>query len=600
MKEIAIARKLLPFLKFYPWAALIIVVLGVISSLAEGLGISLLIPFLRSLEGKAPAAEMAGNSMLRVFYLLLARVNDSSQPFFIAGLIFTTILLKVALAYLYTVQVGWFNAHITHRLRCQAFAQLMAVGQQFWDKSKGGDLLNTLLQETNTIGAALNQLIWLVITACMIVTFVLLLLLISWPMTLMAAVALGGISLLVRRMTRQAETMGDRARTAGIHLRQTSLESITGIHTIRAFGHERYEQRQFEQASLQVRESGFRLRLLSASIDPIFEGAAVILLVGLMLITLWTEVSLPVLVTIIFMLYRLQPLVKKFDTSRTALLAASSSLDKLQHFLDRSDKPYIRSGPLPYTGLKTDIYLRNVNFRYGIENSPALRAVSLQLRRGETTAFVGPSGAGKSTLVSLLCRFYDVTQGAIEVDGQPLSELNLRQWRDRIALVSQQVHVFSTTLGENIAYGKLGATQAEVVSAARQANAHDFICQLPQGYDTPVGDRGVRLSGGQRQRIAIARAILRNPDILILDEATNALDSLSENFIQETLSRFGRDRTVLVIAHRLSTIEHADKIVVLKEGQVEESGTFEALLDAQGLFAQMYRLQYRRSQHIPV
>lgn len=183
------------------------------------------------------------------------------------------------------------------------------------------------------------------------------------------------------------------------------------------------------------------------------------------------------------------------------------------------------------------------------------------------------------------------------MDGQPLSSLKVPDWRDRIALVSQHVDIFNTTIAKNIAYGRLGVTEPEIIDAAKQAYAHKFICELPQGYETPVGERGLRLSGGQCQRIAIARAILRDPDILILDEATNALDSLSENLIQEALYRLSCDRTVLIIAHRLSTIEHAHQIVVLSDGQIEEIGTFDTLLKSQGLFSQMYEMQHRNEQN---
>lgn len=215
---------------------------------------------------------------------------------------------------------------------------------------------------------------------------------------------------------------------------------------------------------------------------------------------------------------------------------------------------------------------------------------------GKTTALVGPSGAGKSTLIKLILRMYDPTKGAIYVDDYNLREMDIKSWRGRIAVVSQDVYVFDTTVRENIAYGRLEATEAEIITAAKLAEAHDFICEFPQGYDTHVGNRGIRLSGGERQRIALARAIVRNPDILILDEATNALDSISEHLIQQALETLSQDRTVIVIAHRLSTVEHADHIIVLEEGRVREQGNMECLLQRNGLYAQLYNLQNRVSK----
>ena len=241
------------------------------------------------------------------------------------------------------------------------------------------------------------------------------------------------------------------------------------------------------------------------------------------------------------------------------------------------------------------ISLEAVSFRYNSQDPDALRDISLRIPKGKTTAIVGSSGAGKSTLINLICRFYEVSAGEIYADGCPLREFDLVSWRSCLAIVSQDLHIFSTTIRENIAYGRFDATEAEIITAAEQANAHEFIVQLPQGYDTKVGDRGVRLSGGQRQRIALARAIIRNPEILILDEATNALDTISEHLIQEALNNLTQNRTTIAIAHRLSTIENADRIIVLDKGKVIEQGNLQQLLQLDGIFARLYRLQYHNS-----
>lgn len=293
------------------------------------------------------------------------------------------------------------------------------------------------------------------------------------------------------------------------------------------------------------------------------------------------------------MLYRLQPQMKIFDSARVNLGGLTGSVEQVMELLNRADKTYISSGKLPFKGLKQAITFNCVTFRYDPLEKPVLQQISITIPRGKTTAIVGPSGAGKSTLIGLLCRFYDVTTGDIYVDGEPLKQLNLADWRSRIAIVSQDTHLFSSTITENIAYGRLDATTDEIIAAAKLAHAHDFILELPQGYETKVGDRGVRLSGGQRQRLALARAIICNPEILILDEATNALDSISEHLIQEVLQSFGQDRTVIVIAHRLSTIEQADQIIVMEKGRVREQGSIQSLLQLNGLFAKLYHLQYK-------
>jgi subfamily B ATP-binding cassette protein MsbA len=258
--------------------------------------------------------------------------------------------------------------------------------------------------------------------------------------------------------------------------------------------------------------------------------------------------------------------------------------------------PNIRDpeSPLPLENVTGRVEFRDVHFAYEDERTlPVLRGVNINARSGEVIALVGPSGAGKSTLVSLIPRFYDVTSGAILVDGKNVGDVRLKDLRGAIGLVPQETTLFAGTIRENIAYGKLDGTDEEVVGAARAAHAHEFISEFPQGYDTIVGERGVKLSGGQRQRVAIARALLKNPAILILDEATSSLDSESEQLVQDALETLMRGRTTFVIAHRLSTVRRADRIVVLDQGRIIEEGTQDELLARDGLYKQLYQTQFR-------
>ncbi len=241
--------------------------------------------------------------------------------------------------------------------------------------------------------------------------------------------------------------------------------------------------------------------------------------------------------------------------------------------------------------VKGEVHFDNVQFSYDAENL-ALKGVTLHVKPGETVAIVGPSGAGKSTIANLLPRFYDVTGGSIRIDGMDIREATFTSLRENIGLVPQDTMLFNASVRDNILYGRLDATDEEVLAAAKAANAIEFIEKLPQGFDTMVGERGNSLSGGQRQRIAIARAILKNPSILILDEATSALDTESEKIVQEALERLMKGRTALVIAHRLSTVQHADHIVVLQQGSVVEEGTHDELLALQGLYSHLYTVQF--------
>jgi subfamily B ATP-binding cassette protein MsbA len=303
---------------------------------------------------------------------------------------------------------------------------------------------------------------------------------------------------------------------------------------------------------------------------------------------------LPTLLAFVFFLYRLLPHLKHLAASRTTLSARLSSVKDVTALLDRADKTYTASGTIPFRRFENDVRFKSVSFAYKPEDGPVLNDVSLSIPRGKTTAIVGPSGAGKSTLANLLFRLYDPAGGELRVDGIPLRHLDVASWRESIAFAGQDSHLFSGTVFDNIAYGNPRATLEEIVAAADLAAADGFIRRLPHGYQTRVGDRGLRLSAGERQRIVLARAFLRKPQILVLDEATNALDSLSEHRIRLALKKFGEDSTVVLIAHRMSTVEHADQIVVMDGGRIVERGTYEELLRRGGTFTELSRMQQQR------
>lgn len=589
-RELTVIKRLLPLLSLHPWAIGSIVFIGMLASLFEGLGISLFIPVLQILMQDSPS--VAGGVLPQTLFRLVGRIPVGDRPWVLPSLILTSIALKNVLSYSNYLLSAWLQHQVSHRLRSQVYQQLLQVEYSYLETQDSGRLINTLSGETWRTGEAIAKLIGLITTLCTTGVYGLLLLLISPRLTLVVAGAMGSISLLVRRLMRSTDHLGQRTVQANGSLGMRMYEGLVGMRTIRAFGREDYEQRRFEAESRQVQRTFMRLETLSQAVFPLHEVLSSLLVLAILVVALqYDRAFLPALLTFLFMLYRLQPQMQMIDGYRTNLQALAGSIDEVLSFLDPSTKPYIHTGAIPFSGLQTDIVLDAVSFTYPTQRSPALDGLSLIIPVGKTTALVGPSGAGKSTLIHLICRFYDPAAGVIRVDGRALPTLSLVDWRSHLAIVSQDVHIFNATVAENIAYGRLEATPQEIVAAARQAHADEFIRQMPQGYDTPVGDRGMRLSGGQRQRLALARAIVRNPDLLILDEATNALDSISEQLIQEALELFSRDRTVIVVAHRLSTIEQADQIVVLEQGRVTEQGTLASLLNHNGLFRQMYGLQ---------
>ena len=582
-------RALLPLLRLYPWGITAIVVLGVLSSLVEGLGLSLFIPLLQNLEPAAPAEQ--GSWWAEALNGVFDGVSPEHRVLVISLCIFGSIVVKAALAYANVLVFSLLDARLTHRLRSGIFEQLLSVNYRFIERARSGSLLNTLSTETWRTSEAVGLLVGLIISACGVLVYVALLLVLSVPMTLIVGVVMLGISLIVRVMTARVRGLGDDASRANAVLAGRMVEGLSGMAVIRAFNREPHEQGRFDQDSHRVSNAFMRLSLVSGTVGPVYEVLSAALLVAVIFVSLQDPTNLPALLVFIFVLYRLQPRIKALDSARTGLRALTAAVEDVMGMLDRTDKPYLTPGHVPHAGLRGEIRFEGVRFHYDPDDPPALHDVTLRIPAGRTTALVGPSGAGKSTLIKLLFRYYDPDAGVITVDGRPLPDLALESWRGRLALVSQDVFLFNATVRENIAYGCPGATDAEIEEAARKADAHAFIRRLPKGYDTEVGDRGVRLSGGQQQRITLARAIARDPELLILDEATNALDSRSERIIQDALNLFGEDRTVVIIAHRFSTIEQADHIVVMDEGRVREEGDRARLLAHDGLFSELLALQ---------
>ena len=579
-------RALFPVLRLRRWVLSAMVILGLLAALSEGLSISLFIPLIQDQMG-SQTAGITGR-----LATLFQGIPSESRLFWIGFSIFLCMVLKNVLSYTYSVLFQSVNASIGHRIRCGILHQLLSVGQSYLDTHDSGKLLNALATETWRVSAACTALASVIINVCMTIIFTVLLLLISWKLTLITCCLLLLISQIVQRLTRQGKRISTQATTVNGALTQRMIETLDGLHLIRAFGRESYEQHRFDAASWEVSKAFFKLDRISGLVHPLSEILTVALLLSILLATaMLAPGQMAVSLTFLVLLYRLQPRIKQFEADRVALDSLSGSVEEVRRLLDESDKPYLRSGARVPATIEKVISFENVSLHYDSGKGAALKQVTCSINIGETTAFVGPSGAGKSSLISLICRFYDPSSGCLLVDGVPLPEINLAWWRNQIAVVSQEVYLFNASVAENITYGKLDASPEELLEAAHKAHAMEFIEGLPDGFGTILGDRGIRLSGGQRQRLALARAFIRDPQILILDEATNSLDLISEGVVQDVLEQFGRNRTVLIVAHRMSTIEHADKIIVLDSGRVAESGTVSQLSAADGLFSRFYALQ---------
>jgi ABC-type multidrug transport system fused ATPase/permease subunit len=466
----------------------------------------------------------------------------------------------------------------------------MGASQRTLDLRGTGRLVNLLATDTWHTGDAISLFVGLVINLCSIAVFSLLLMALSWKLTILVAAGVAIVSAVIQIVTASARRLGQEGVQANAILSGHMLDALDGIREIQMFGLRAHRQEIFEMISKRVKSVYFRLDLLHRAVAPLSEVLYVGLLLGLLLIGVRSHGAVPNIIVFMLVLYRLQPQIRQLDAARLSLVSLTTPVDEVLSFSCENSAAEETGATVP--GLRRGIEFEDVSFSYGDEFDFKLDHVSFTIPAGTTTAIVGRSGSGKSTLIRLLCRFYEPENGAIYADGKPLAETNMRQWREQIAWVGQDAHLFRASVFDNIRYGRISASPEEVVAAAVLSGADAFIRQLPDGYQTNIGGGGVELSSGQVQRLALARAFVRKASILILDEATNALDSLSEDFIQERLLKIAGGHTVIVISHRLSTMKNADQVMVIEGGRITEQGTPAQLSKRRGLFARMRELQH--------
>jgi ATP-binding cassette, subfamily B, bacterial MsbA len=428
-----------------------------------------------------------------------------------------------------------------------------------------------------------------------VLVYIVSILLLSWQLSILSIFLFGLLGVGISILTTKIRAASFDISQTNSRLAATFMEFVSGIRTVHAFGTQSFERDRFYRNSQDCLEASSRSIRISALVRPISEGLATTALVSMLLIafTLFVAQGLlkvSSLLTFFFVLFRIVPMIQDVNGVRANLSTLVGSADDIQTLLRSDDKEYFENGDVQFQGLRRSIDFISVDFGYDL-HLPILKNITLTIECGKVTALVGGSGAGKSTLADLIPRFYDPIQGMILLDGIDLRKFEIQSLRRRMAIVSQDTFIFNTSIRDNIAYGSPHASDSQIYEAARQANALEFIQDIPTGFAAELGDRGVRLSGGQRQRLAIARALLRDPEILILDEATSALDSVSERLIQQSLEKLAIGRTVISIAHRLSTIARADKVVVLEQGEVIEQGTYSELLKKRGRLWHYHQMQ---------
>jgi len=518
-----------------------------------------------------------------------------SQFIVLSALTFLVWLLESAFQYAY--ELLWRNLaqSMEHDLRMDAYQHVQQLELGYFEERSTGDLMSMLNDDINQLERFLdvgaNRILQMISTVLIIgTTFFILAPSLAWMAVVpMPFIIWGALSFQKHLAPRYA---GVRERAGLINARLAN--NLSGIATIKSFTAEGYELNQLGRESDEYRRSNQRAIKLSAAFIPLIRIIILIGFTGILffggMATVSGRLEPGIYTVLVFLTQRLLWPLTRLGETLDQYQRAMASTQRVMNLLDTPIA--IRTGTvaLPPAQVSGDIEFENVTFGYR-DRQPILNSLSLRIPAGKTTAIVGATGSGKSTLVKLLLRFYEVNSGHITLDGLDLQSLSLKDLRRSIGLVSQDVFLFHGSVAENIAYGSFNATIGEISNAASVAEAHEFIERLPQGYDTIVGERGQKLSGGQRQRLAIARALLKNPPILVLDEATSAVDNETEAAIQKSLERITQERTVIAIAHRLSTVRNAHRIYVMEQGALVESGTHEQLLEQNGLYASLWRVQ---------
>ena len=606
--------RLLGYLRPFWKRVIVLLICTTIFASLSGISLTLIPPFLHIVFGSAPEIAVAGDRVEdggghvpEALKRAVESIRDRARGFIYRGepaerlarfciVFFALMLIKNVFGYFGTYLTIYLEQSILLRIRNDLYGKVQTLPMSFFDREKTGNLISRITNDvTNLRGAIVGGLASIVRNSLMALVAVSIIFYTSWKLSLLTIIIVPVNILLIAVISRKLRKGSIRAQERMADITSVLQETISGVRVVKAFGMEDFEKRKFGMFNIRYVREYLKMRRFAELASPASEtlgifASSIILWYGGQLVIGGNLDPANLMMFIGAMLWVVTP-VKNLSKLNSVVQEGLASGQRIFQILDVESEEG-EDGEIEIERLAEGVTYDHVSFGYG-NGIEVLRDVNFRMERGEIVAIVGASGAGKSTIADLLPRFYRPTDGRILIDGHDILSIRLQSLRALMGVVTQETILFNDSIFNNIAYGMEQCPGDDVVRAARAANAHEFIMAMPNGYDTYIGDRGVQLSGGQRQRIAIARALLKNPQILILDEATSSLDVESEALVQEAIDRLVRGRTTLVIAHRLSTIKNADKIIVLENGTVRQVGTHEELIGEEGIYRKLYDMQIR-------
>ncbi|OYR78618.1 ABC transporter ATP-binding protein [Halorubrum ezzemoulense] len=576
--------------RYNPKYTAAVVVLGVVAAVLEGVGLSFILPIVELVQLQDPAAEADG--LLAVFVTVYQTLGI---PFTLGYVVVGVSAVMVA-RYTTSFSVAWFRealrTYYIRDLQTRAFRNALNARVEYFDKEGSDDILNAIVTQTNYAGRVIDQGIKFTQQLFLAAVYFVVALVIAPVLTVITGVVLGGFSVFFRRVLDSGYDVGEKVAEANEMRQEAAQAGTQGIRDVRIFGLAEELFEDFTEAIEQFTKSRIILRRNEAAINNFYNlVVAVSVFVLIYLALTFASLSIGELGVFLFAMFRLGPKASQVNTLYYRVENNLPHLVRTVQFTDELatyNEPTESSREVPEE--IREVEFDDVHFSYDDEEE-VLRGIDFTVKKGEFVGFVGQSGAGKSTIVSLLARLYPVDDGEIRANRVPIDEMDIAEWRDRLSMVRQDPFIFNDTLRYNLTLGNREVSEEELDRVSSIAKVDEFIAELPDGYDSLLGDDGVRLSGGQQQRVALARAILEDADVLILDEATSDLDSNLEKQVQQAIEEMDRDYAIITIAHRLSTVKNADRIYTIEEGQVTETGQHAELVKENGKYAELYEIQ---------